>query len=323
MFTSIILLVVGAVMIVWGADKLTDGASAMARRLNVSDLVIGMTVIAMGSSLPEFSVSLFSALKGSTGMAAGNIVGSNLFNTLVIIGVVAIITPLNVTRNTVRKDIPFTIAASLALLFLLKDSIFGGASEDIISRGDGLVLLIFFGIFMSYTFSLTKKEEPADIQQEASGKEGQKQMPWWKILLLILVGFCCLIGGGELFVDSASELARILGVSETVIGLTILAAGTSLPELAASIIAARKGSADMAIGNVVGSCLFNIFFILGTCSAITPMPVNDVNLLQLVVLALSGIMLLFFSYTDYKVKRWEGVIMTLTYIAFITYTVMV
>ena len=304
-------------MIMYGADKLTDGSSALAKKLNVSDMVIGLTVVAMGSSLPEFSVSLFSAIKGSAGMSAGNIVGSNIFNTLVIIGAVAMVSPLKVTKNTVWKDIPFTIVASLALLFLLKDSVFAGAQQDVLSRADGMVLLLFFGIFMVYTFSLAFN----GVNQDDQSAESVADMPVWKMALFILGGFVALILGGELFVDGACELARILGVSETIIGLTIIAAGTSLPELAASLIAARKGSAGMAIGNVVGSCLFNTFFVLGVCSTVSPMHVSDVTLLQMMVLVAGGIMMFFFSYTQRVVARWEGAIMVLSYIAFLAYTV--
>lgn len=317
MLVSILTILIGAVLIMYGADKLTDGSSALAKKLDVSDLVIGLTVVAMGSSLPEFSVSLFSALKGSAGMSAGNIVGSNLFNTLVIVGVVASISPLKVSKNTVLKDIPFTVVASLALLFLLKDTVFSSSADDVLSRADGLVLLLFFGIFMSYTFSLAKNGNDSDGKPE----DGVAIMPVWKMTVYILGGFVGLILGGELFVDGAAELARIIGISETIIGMTIIAAGTSLPELAASVIAARKGSAGMAIGNVVGSCLFNTFFVLGVCSAITPLQVSDVSLLQMLVLVFSGILMFFFSYTHLEVKRWEGWVMTLCYVAFIAYTV--
>lgn len=317
MLISILIIVVGAFLIMFGADKLTDGASALAKKLNVSDMVIGLTVVAMGSSLPEFSVSLFSSLQGSAGMSAGNIVGSNLFNTLVIVGAVAMISPLKVSSSTVWKDIPFTIAASLVLLFLLKDNYFTGHGDDVLSRSDGLVLLVFFGIFMVYTFSLALHDNHLNADENGEIAD----MSGLKLTVFIIIGFVCLIGGGELFVNGASELARQLGVSETVIGLTILAAGTSLPELAASVIAARKGAAGMAIGNVVGSCLFNIFFILGVCSSITPMVVGDVSILQMCALVLSGLLLLIFSYTSYLVKRWEGFVLVLLYILFIIYTV--
>lgn len=319
MLISIVYLIAGALLIMWGADKLTDGASSLAKRMDISNMVIGLTVVAMGSSLPEFSVSLFSSLKGSAGMSAGNIVGSNLFNTLVIVGVVAMIRPLKVNASTVWKDILFTLAASLALLFLLKDVFFIGSTQDVLSRSDGLVLLLFFGIFMGYTFSMARHGIHSD---EEKGGDVPEMLPWSKTFFFILLGFGCLIGGGELFVDGAAELARLLGVSETVIGLTILAAGTSLPELAASVMAARKGSADMAIGNVVGSCLFNIFFILGVCSTVSPMVVDDVSMGQLLVLAGSGLMFFLFSFTRYTIERWEGVIMTLTYIGFLAFTVL-
>lgn len=331
MILDILFLAVGAALILWGADKLTDGASALARRLNVSDLVIGLTVVAMGSSLPEFSVSLFSAIQGSGGMSAGNIVGSNLFNVLAIVGAVAVICPLSVTRRTVFKDIPFTIIASLALLFMSKDHIFGSSDVDVLSRGDGLVLVMFFLIFMSYTYSLAmaKRNETESVSDSMDGEtktsgdtaEESKEMSMVMIFVWLLVGFACLIGGGEVLVNSGTSLARQFGVSETVIGLTILAGGTSLPEFAASLIAARKGSSSMAIGNVVGSCLFNIFFVLGVCSSITPMNVGDINLIQLVTLVLSGVMMLLFAYTKLRVNRLEGAFMCLSYIAFIGYLI--
>lgn len=314
---SIGIIVVGILLIMHGADNLTDGSSALARKLKVSDMVIGLTVVAMGSSLPEFSVSLFSSLKGSAGMSAGNIVGSNLFNTLVIVGVVAMISPLKVSKNTVWKDIPFTIISSLALLFLLKDVAFGSGEIDVLSRTDGLVLLLFFIIFMSYTFSLASSGVNADENSQVNIPD----MPNWKMIGMIILGFAELIFGGEFFVDGAADLARIMGISETIIGMTIIAAGTSLPELAASVMAARKGSAGMSIGNVVGSCLFNTFFVLGVCSSITPMVVTDVTMPQMLLLVFSGLLMFFFSYTDLKVKRWEGLVMTLLYVGFIAYTV--
>lgn len=332
MIIDLINLVLGACLILWGADKLTDGASSMARRLSVSDLVIGLTVVAMGSSLPEFSVSLFSAIQGSGGMSAGNIVGSNLFNVLAIVGAVAMICPLTVTHRTVFKDIPFTIIASLALMLLCKDHLFGSSTDDVLSRADGLVLVMFFLIFMSYTYSLatakqdsnnggTEALENADDSKQSREESSSELMSWRKIILLLLVGFCGLIAGGELLVDSGTSLARQMGVSETVIGLTILAGGTSLPEFAASLIAARKGSSGMAIGNVVGSCLFNIFFVLGVCSSITPMNVADINMVQLITLVGSGAMMWFFSFTRLRITRIEGAIMFASYVAFIAYLI--
>ena len=314
MVIDILLLLCGAALILWGADKLTDGAASLARRLKVSDTVIGLTVVAMGSSLPEFSVSLFSSIQGSGGMSAGNIVGSNLFNILFIVGAVAFITPLQATKATVWKDIPLTILASLVLLLLSKDVLLGSTSEDVLTRADGGVMMMFFLIFLSYTFSIAKHKAPED--------SSVKEMSLPKTLLWLLVGFVCLIGGGEMLVESGTCIARQLGVSETIIGLTILAGGTSLPEFVASLIAARKGMSGMAIGNVVGSCVFNIFFVLGVCSLVRPMEVSDISLVQLSALVASGLLVWLFTATKTSINRIEGIVMCLCYIAFITYLVL-
>ena len=314
MVIDILLLLCGAALILWGADKLTDGAASLARRLKVSDTVIGLTVVAMGSSLPEFSVSLFSSIQGSGGMSAGNIVGSNLFNILFIVGAVAFVTPLQATKATVWKDIPLTILASLVLLLLSKDVLLGSTSEDVLTRADGGVMMMFFLIFLSYTFSIAKHKAPED--------SSVKEMSLPKTLLWLLVGFVCLIGGGEMLVESGTSIARQLGVSETIIGLTILAGGTSLPEFVASLIAARKGMSGMAIGNVVGSCIFNIFFVLGVCSLVRPMEVSDISLVQLSALVASGLLVWLFTATKTSINRIEGIVMCLCYIAFITYLVL-
>ena len=314
MVIDILLLLCGAALILWGADKLTDGAASLARRLKVSDTVIGLTVVAMGSSLPEFSVSLFSSIQGSGGMSAGNIVGSNVFNILFIVGAVAFVTPLQATKATVWKDIPLTILASLVLLLLSKDVLLGSTSEDVLTRADGGVMMMFFLIFLSYTFSIAKHKAPED--------SSVKEMSLPKTLLWLLVGFVCLIGGGEMLVESGTSIARQLGVSETIIGLTILAGGTSLPEFVASLIAARKGMSGMAIGNVVGSCVFNIFFVLGVCSLVRPMEVSDISLVQLSALVASGLLVWLFTATKTSINRIEGIVMCLCYIAFITYLVL-
>lgn len=316
MLLDIVLLVVGVALILWGADKLTDGASALAHRLNVSDIVIGLTVVAMGSSLPEFSVSLFSSLQGSGGMSGGNIVGSNLFNILVIIGAVAMVKPLTMDKATVRKDIPFTIVASIVLFLLAKDVLLDVNPTDVLTRVDGGIMIFFFLMFLSYTYSLAKHKPVPTGGEQVCVKELSIPM----IICMLLAGFACLIGGGELLVKSGTSLARALGVSETVIGLTILAGGTSLPEFAASLIAARKGSVGMAIGNVVGSCLFNIFFVLGTCSLINPIEVNDISAMQFWVLIGSGVMMWVFS-LNRTIGRLEGFIMCLTYVSYIIYLI--
>ena len=315
MLLDIIFLVAGAVIILWGADRLTDGSSALARRLNVSETVIGLTVVAMGSSLPEFSVSLFSSIQGSGGMSAGNIVGSNLFNILVITGAVAVVKPISINATTIWKDIPLTILASLALFFLANDILLTGQSENILTRSDGAVMILFFLIFLSYTYSLSKNKP----QENNKVKE---EMPTWKILIFLLLGFSCLVGGGEMLVEAGTSLARTFGISETVIGLTILAGGTSLPEFAASLIAARKGSVGMAVGNVVGSCVFNIFFVLGVCSSVNPMQVGDIDIVQYTALVGSGLLMWIFCHSKRALERWEGGVMCFCYVAFITYLVL-
>lgn len=316
MLIDIVLLLLGAFLILWGADRLTDGAASLARRLNVSDTVIGLTVVAMGSSLPEFSVSLFSSIQGSGGMSAGNIVGSNIFNILFIVGAVAFVSPLQATKATVWKDIPLTILASIVLMLLSKDVLLGdgSASSDILTRADGAVMIMFFLIFLSYTFSIAK--------HKTSSNTSVKEMPLWKTLLWLLLGFVCLIGGGEMLVESGTSIARQLGVSETIIGLTILAGGTSLPEFVASLIAARKGMCGMAIGNVVGSCIFNIFFVLGVCSLVRPMEVTDISPVQLYALIASGILMWLFTATKTLISKMEGLMMCLCYIAFIVYLIL-
>jgi len=309
MVLNLVLLVVGVALILLGADKLTDGACGLARRFSVSELVIGLTVVAFGTSLPEFIVSFLSALKGVGGMSAGNVVGSNIFNTLVIVGATAVFCPILVNKGLLWRDIPFSLFAAIAFWCLCGDG-------DI-SLADGIVLLLFFTIFMRYTMSVARHKDTGEDEGES-----KELMPMWKILLFLAGGGAALIGGGQLLVNAATEIALKLGVSETVIGLTIVAAGTSLPELATSIAAARKGSADMAIGNAIGSNIFNVFFVLGTCSVISPMTVSDLKLLDMLMLVGSGVLIWVFCATGKRVNRLEGATMVIAYIAYLTYLVM-
>lgn len=315
MILTIVFLLLGIVLILVGADKLTDGAASLAAKFNISDLVIGLTVVALGTSMPEFVISFLSALKGSSGLAIGNIVGSNIFNTLVIVGISALFVPIDVKKSTVSKDIPFTILASIALFAMASDILFDGGAENVITRSEGIILLGFFAVFISYSLAIAR--DGVDDSEDSS-------IPLysvWKCILFILIGLAGLIIGGELFVQSASDIARALGISEAVIGLTIVAAGTSLPELATSISAARKKKSGMVIGNVIGSNIFNIFWILGASSLVIPLPLGSISMLDLSVLLGSGLLLWFFAHTKYKVSRAEGALMTLIYIAYIAYLV--
>ena len=290
-------------MVLWGADRLTEGASALARRLRVTEIVIGLTIVAAGTSAPELFVSLVSALKDTPDMAVGNVVGSNIFNTLLIVGCAAMVAPMVITPSTVRKDMPFAVGASMLLLAIIL------VGNDV-SRSDGLVLLAFFAVFMVYTFRVA--------MQKDDGVETSAVAPVnvWKSLLYVVAGLGALIVGSNLFVDSASDVARQLDISEGVIGLTIVAGGTSLPELATSVVAARKGRSAIAIGNVIGSNVFNVLLILGLTATVSPMAVQGITVVDLSVM-LGGILMVWaFSYTKYTVARWEGAVLTLTFLAY-------
>ena len=319
MLLDILLLVVGAALVLFGADKLTDGATGLARRFNISEMVIGLTVVAFGTSLPEFVTSFVSTLKGSADISMGNVVGSNLFNTLFIVGSAAAVSPIVISKATVQKDIPFALLASLMLVVVSMDVFFDGASIDVLSRTDGIVLLGFFSIFMAYTMFMARNTNVIDTQ--SSSENLVVQMPYWRISLYVILGLAGLVFGGDLFVDSACNIALNLGISETVVGLTIVAAGTSLPELATSIVAARKGSSAIAIGNVVGSNIFNIFFVMGACATISPMNVGNIGHLDLYLLIASVLLLWMFSCSSLKIKRWEGATLMAVYVAYVAYLV--
>lgn len=307
MFLDIILLLVGIAIVIWGADKFTDGASSMARRWNVSEMVIGLTVVAMGTSMPEFVVSFFSALDGSADMSIGNVVGSNVFNTLLIVGFSAIMISMSLTKKLLTRDILFVIYASLILVALSHDGV--------LNRWEAFVLLMCFGMYMLYSYYVSKQESQEEgVVGEVYG--------WIRTLVYIVLGIGCLVGGGNLLVSSASSLAMSCGMSERVVGLTILAAGTSLPELATSIVAARKGSKGLALGNAIGSNLFNIFFILGVSAFICPMNINGIGTLDWIALVGSGIVLFVFGGTGHKITKMEGVVMIALYILYMVALVM-
>lgn len=307
MFLDIILLLIGISLVLWGADRFTDGASALARRWNMSEMVIGLTVVAMGTSMPEFVVSFFSALEGSADMSVGNVVGSNIFNTLVIVGFSSVFVSMSLTRKLLVRDILFVIYSSLILVALTQDG-------DL-DRWEALVLLLCFSMYMIYSYNVAR----SDVEEK---EEGVSEVGWTKILLFLILGIACLVGGGQMLVSSASALALSWGMSERVVGLTILAAGTSLPELATSIVAARKGSRGLALGNAIGSNLFNIFFVLGTSAFICPMTIKGIGTLDWIVLVGSSIVLFVFGGTGHKITRTEGFVMLLLYALYMTALVM-
>jgi cation:H+ antiporter len=325
---------VGVALVLWGADRLTEGASALARRMNVPEMVIGLTIVAAGTSCPELFVSVVSALNDTPDLAVGNVVGSNAMNTLLIVGVTAMVAPMAISRSTVSKDMPFTVGASLLLAVLCMDG-FGTLSiaGHFISRLDGVILLAGFAIFMAYTFKAAQKggveasaaavgADPSVCPPSSPERTALIDCPppsVWKGIFFIVLGLACLVVGSKVFVSSATAVAAELGVSQSVIGLTIVAGGTSLPELATSVVAARKGQSAMAIGNVIGSNVFNILLILGLTAAICPMQIEGITLIDMAVMLISMVVLWLFSFTKLTVERWEGAVLTLGYAAYLAW----
>ena len=308
MLLDIVLIVIGVAMVLYGADRLTDGASALARRMNVPEIVIGLTIVAAGTSAPELFVSLVSALKGTADLAVGNVVGSNTMNCMLIVGCAAL-----VSKSTVKKDIPFSVGASVILMFL--------ALDDYMDHIEGVLLLIAFAGFMAYTLtqarqSQAKQQQAGQIEEEPA-PQTVKQQKLWLSIVFVLLGLTMLVVGSNLFVDAASRVAYTLGVSEGVVGLTIVAGGTSLPELATSVVAARKGQSALAIGNVIGSNVFNILLILGLTATITPLDIDDITIVDMSVMLLSVVMVWLFSRTRYTVERWEGGLLVLLYLVYL------
>ena len=368
MAINIVLLVLGVIIVLKGADWLTDGAVNIATRFGVSQMVIGLTIVAMGTSMPEFCVSMVSALKGTPDLAVGNVVGSNTLNTLLIVGCSALVAPIMVKRSSVKRDIPFAVVASLLMLLFCLDGAIG--------RVDAAVFFAGFCLFMFVTLKYAKTtEEPTAAvatsgaatataiseasssetssseassseasayeasssqnsahdasssetsSSEASSSEASQASgtSMLKAVVMLVVGLLCLIAGSNMFVDNASFVASSLGVSDAVIGLTIVAGGTSMPELATSMVSAKKGNSDIAIGNVIGSNVFNILMIIGITGLVKPMHIAGITTLDLIMMLASMLLMWFFCRTTYKVKRWEGAVLTIVYIAYLTWLVM-
>jgi len=313
MLWDLLVTIIGFALVIKGADILVDGASSLARKLSVSDLVIGLTVVAFGTSLPELSVNVFASIKATSNIAIGNIIGSNIANILLILGVSAIICPLVVTKGTVWKEIPLSLLAVILIAILANDKLINGAQSSMLTRIDGLVLLSFFIIFIYYSLSIAKRIEGTDDLLHV------KALTITKILALIIAGLAALILGGKFVVDGAVKLAIYLGVSQMTIGLTVVAVGTSLPELATSAVAAYKKNFDIAVGNIVGSNIFNIFFILGISSLIRPLPFQPGSNFDIGLLVLANILLFIFMFTGkkHKLDRWEAVLFLGIYAVYI------
>jgi cation:H+ antiporter len=309
--------IVGLAVIIKSADFLVDGSSSMARRFRVSELVIGLTVVAFGTSTPELFVNIIASLKGNSEIAIGNILGSNIANILLILGVSSVICPLSVTKGTVWKEIPFSLLAAIVLGLMANDQLFDNRSISVLTRIDGLVLLCFFIIFLYYSVSIAKEIEGIETHIPL------KEHGLAKSVLLVVSGLAGLCFGGDWMVEGAVSLAFKLGISQSVVGLTIVAIGTSLPELATSVVAARKGKPDIAVGNVVGSNIFNIFFVLGVSAIIKPISFNSRSNFDIGVVILASLLLFTFMFTGKKrsIDRWEGVVSLMLYGAYLAFQI--
>ena len=311
-----LLLIAGFLLLVKGADLLVEGASSIARRFHMSDLMIGLTVVSFGTSTPELFVNLIATLNGNTDLAIGNIVGSNIANILLILGVAAVIYPLNVSSGTVWKEIPFGFLASMVLLIFTNDRFIDQSPDSAVTRSEGLVLLLFFAIFMYYAVSIAQKIEGADALTANVHSVS-------KSALLFFAGLIGLTLGGKWIVDGAMQIALQFGMSQTLVGLTVVSIGTSLPELATSAIAAHKRNVDIAVGNVVGSNIFNIFFVLGSTALVRPIPFHAQNTFDLAVMIGANILLFASMFTGKKhvVDRWEGGLFLLAYAAYLVISI--
>lgn len=305
---SFIMLVFGFVLLVWGADKFVAGASALARRLGVSPLLVGLTIVAFGTSAPELAVSLTAALQGANEIAVGNVVGSNIFNMLMVAGLSAVVCPLIMDRTLLRRDWPISLAAAVLLLVFI-------APDLTISRVEGIILLAAFAVVLGTQIRAALKN-----RDTLETEEDEVSMPPLMIGVNIVLGLACIIIGGQLAVNGATGIARMFGLSETLIGLTIVAIGTSLPELVTSLVAARKGQNEIAMGNVIGSNIFNLLLILGVSATITPIPVQATSIIDALVLI--GISIVFYLPARRgKLGRAPGAIMALTYVVYTAYLI--
>ena len=308
---TFLLLIIGFVLLIKGADFFVDGSVSVARRLRVPTLIIGMTIVAMGTSLPECSVTITASLSGQNSLAISNAIGSNLFNLMAICGICSIFSPLAVSRDTLKKDLPFSVLCAIFLLAM-------GFGHHKVTRLDGILLLLVFAIFLFYMIVSAKKARTNAEEQD----DTTELIPVWKSILFIVLGAAAIACGGDLVVDSASVIAARFGMSQTLIGLTICAIGTSLPELVTSIVAARKNEADMALGNVIGSNIFNILFVLGIGGSISPIDFITENLIDITVLIFMSLIVWAFAWTKCKIERKEGVIMVLMYAGYWAYICM-
>ncbi|GAA0602394.1 calcium/sodium antiporter [Virgibacillus siamensis] len=312
-----ILLIIGFALLIKGADLFVNGSSNIAKLLRVPTILIGLTIVAFGTSSPEATVSIIAALEGSGNVSLGNVVGSNIFNITLVVGAAAFLYPLKVESETIKKEIPFTLLASTVLLILMSDIALQGFSSNLLTRSDGFIFLLFLTIFMYYVIEIGLKS-----RKDTADEPVPEDLSWGKNIFITLLGLAAIIFGGNLVVDNGTEIAYSLGMSETLVGLTIIAIGTSLPELVTSISAALKKESEIALGNIVGSNIFNILFVLGSSAAISPIAVDDKVFIDVILMILLTVVLLVFSRTSFKVGKREGLVLAAAYIIYLVYIIL-
>ncbi len=324
MVLSFVFLLAGFVLLIKGADFFVDGSSGIAKFLKIPSIVIGLTIVAFGTSAPEAAVSIIAGINGSNDIAMGNVIGSNMFNLLGVLGISAIISPVAVDSQIIKKEFPFMLISSVVLALMALDTVLGSGEVNIISRSEAFTLLILMGIFVYsvVTSALrSRKENGSAAAVEEIAEQGKPKRGLLKCVLFTVGGLAGIIIGGQFVVDSATRIATGFGMSETLVGLTIVAVGTSLPELVTSIVAAKKGESDIAVGNVVGSNVFNVLFVLAVSAAITPMNINSQGLCDLLILLAISALAYVFCITKKKINRAEGIILVLMYAAYMTFAI--
>lgn len=306
-----LLLVVGFVLLVKGADWFVEGAAGLAVKLGIPEIIVGLTIVAMGTSAPEAAVSITSAFKGSADITIGNVVGSNILNVAIILGLTAVITTIAVLKTTIFMDIPFTLVVTIVLLLL--------GIDGNVSRIDGIILWVLFIGYLAYLFMWTKKNKNNGEEEESDEIEAGKKLPIWKLLVLIVIGIVLIVFGSNVAVDGAKGIAKICGMSDRLIGLTIVALGTSLPELVTSVTAAKRGNADLAVGNIVGSNIFNILFVVGTSALIIPVTFQAAFIVDSIIAAVVMVILFFCVVRKKELNRVGGFVLLLSYVAYFIY----
>lgn len=316
---NVVILILGLVMVILGAEFMVNGSVAVAKRYRMPEFLIGLTIIGIGTSMPEMVVSLFAGIDGSGSIAIGNVIGSNLANTLLILGISALIHPISISPTARKVDIPYNLFVTIVMLVVCFGFTFWQSTQEgIITRWEGLILLALFAGYMTYSFRTSKRE---DIIEKSDDEDKKKPMAMWKAFILIFAGLAGLIWGGRWFVTGASEIALALGISETIIAITIVAVGTSLPELATAVVAASKGKTQLALGNIIGSNIFNICLILGVTSLVKPIPTGGILPFDIIAPIIAAVMLWISVYTfrGRRINRADGAIFLLAYIGYIIY----